>query len=117
MTYVDAFVMAVPKDKVDAYRAILSRSWELWKEFGATHYVECLADDVPYGKLTSFPRAVQADDHEVVVLSWITYPSRAERDRANQQVMADPRMEALMKDMPVDGNRMIFGGFETMLER
>jgi uncharacterized protein YbaA (DUF1428 family) len=74
MTYVDAFVLTVPKDKVDAYRATLSGSWELWKEFGATNYVEALGDDVPNGKLTSFPRAVQAKEEEVVILSWLTYP-------------------------------------------
>ena len=117
MTYVDAFVLAVPKDKVDFYRTILSRSWELWKEYGATHYVECIGDDVPYGKRTSFPRAVEAEDEEVVVLSWLTYPSRAERDAANKKMMSDPRMTDLMKELPVDGDRMIFGGFETIFEQ
>ena len=117
MTYVDAFVLSVPKDKVDAYRATLANSWELWKEFGATNYVETIADDVPYGKLTSFPRAVQAQENEVVVLSWVTFPSRAVRDEANKKVMSDPRMTALMEKLPVDGDRMIFGGFETMFER
>ena len=117
MTYVDAFVLAVPKDKVDVYRTLLSRSWELWKEFGATHYVECVSDDVPYGKRTSFPRAVEAEDEEVVVLSWVTYDSRAARDAANKQVMSDPRMTELMKELPVSAERMIFGGFETMFEK
>ena len=116
MTYIDAFVLAVPKDKLDLYRSTLSASWELWKEFGATNYVEASADDVPYGKLTSFPRAVQAKDNEIVVLSWVTYPSRAVRDEASKKVMSDPRMIALMEKLPLDGDLMIFGGFETMIE-
>ena len=116
MTYVDAFVVSVPKDKVESYRSMLSESAGLWKEFGALSYVECLADDVPYGELTSFPRAVQAKDDELVVLSWVTWPSRAARDAGNKKVMSDPRMTTLMGKLPVDGNRMIFGGFSTMIE-
>lgn len=117
MTYIDAFVLSVPKDKLDLYRSTLSASWELWKEFGATSYVEASGDDVPYGKLTSFPRAVQAEENEIVVLSWVTYPSRAVRDEASKKVMSDPRMIALMEKLPVDGDRMIFGGFDSMFER
>ncbi|MEO6012356.1 MAG: DUF1428 family protein [Devosia sp.] len=116
MTYVDAFVVSVPKDKVESYRSMLSESAVLWKEFGALSYVESVADDVPYGELTSFPRAVQAKDDELVVLSWVTWPSREARDAGNKKVMSDPRMTALMEKLPVDGNRMIFGGFETMIE-
>lgn len=117
MTYVDAFVLSVPRDKVRDYRATLAESAELWKDFGALTYVECVGDDVPYGELTSFPRAVQANDDEVVILSWVTWASRADRDAGNKKVMSDPRMKALMDKLPVDGNRMIFGGFETMIER
>jgi uncharacterized protein YbaA (DUF1428 family) len=116
MTYVDAFVLSVPKDKVESYRSMLSESSVLWKEFGALSYVESLADDVPYGELTSFPRAVQAKGDELVVLSWVTWPSREARDAGNKKVMSDPRMTALMEKLPVDGNRMIFGGFRTMIE-
>lgn len=116
MTYVDGFVLAVPKDKIDAYKAIARTAGEIWKEYGAIDYVECLADDVPYGELTSFPRAVMAKDDETVVFSWITYESRAKRDEVMAKVMEDPRLKPQMKDMPFDGKRMIFGGFETMLK-
>src|SRR5271165_6216082 len=85
------------------------------KEYGALAFVECLADDVPYGELTSFPRAVQAKEDETVAFSWIVYENREQRDAVNAKVMADPRMKD-MKDMPFDGKRMIFGGFERFLE-
>ena len=80
MTYVDGFVLAVPLDRLVEYRALATLAGEVWMEHGALSYVECVADDVPYGELTSFPRAVQAKDGEVVVFSWITYPSREARD-------------------------------------
>jgi uncharacterized protein YbaA (DUF1428 family) len=116
MTYVDGFVVAVPKQNLDAYKALARTAGEVWKEHGATAYVECIGDDVPYGKLTSFPRAVQAKDDETVVFSWIVYASRAQRDEINAKVMADPRLKAEMASMPFDGKRMIYGGFETFLE-
>jgi uncharacterized protein YbaA (DUF1428 family) len=116
MTYIDAFVVSVSKDKVESYRAMLAESAALWRQCGALSYVEALADDVPHGEVTSFPRAVQATDDELVVLSWVTWPSRSARDVGNKKVMADPRMTALMEKLPVDGKRMIFGGFETMIE-
>lgn len=116
MTYVDAFIVSVPKDKVAEYRKALPKSAALWKEHGAAGYVEAIGDDVPYGEITSFPRAVQAKDDEVVILSWVLYPSRAERDRISKAVMADPRMDEIMKALPVDGKRMIWGGFETIHE-
>ena len=78
-------------------------------------YVECFGDDVPMGELTSFPRAVQAKDDEIVVFSWITYESRAARDAINAKVMADPRLKPGMENMPFDGKRMIYGGFETFM--
>jgi uncharacterized protein YbaA (DUF1428 family) len=115
MSYVDGFVLAVPKDKIELYKEKARAAGEVWKEHGALEYVECVADDVPYGELTSFPRAVQAKDNEVVVFSWIVYQSRQQRDAVNAKVMADPRIAEGMKDMPVDGKRMIFGGFETVL--
>ena len=82
-------------------------------ELGALSFVECVGDDVPYGQLTSFPRAVQAGDDEVVIFSWIVYKSRADRDAIMEKVMADPRLKG---DMPFDGKRMIFGGFEMTIE-
>jgi uncharacterized protein YbaA (DUF1428 family) len=113
MSYVDGFVIPVAKDKVEAYKALARIAGEIFKEHGALAVVECIGDDVPYGKLTSFPRAVQARDDEVVIFSWVVYRSRAERDAANAKIMADPRLNG---DMPFDGQRMIFGGFEPWLE-
>jgi uncharacterized protein YbaA (DUF1428 family) len=116
MPYVDGFVLAVPKQKLEAYKAMARTAGEVWKEYGALAYVECIGDDVPYGELTSFPRAVQAKDDEIVVFSWIVYESREQRASINARVMADPRLKAGMANMPFDGKRMIYGGFETFLE-
>jgi uncharacterized protein YbaA (DUF1428 family) len=117
MAYVDGFVLAVPKDKLDAYKAMARLGAEVWMEYGALSYVECFGDDVPYGELTSFPRAVQAKEDEIVVFSWITYKDRASRDEINAKVMADERLKAYQSDMPFDGKRMIYGGFQAFLER
>jgi uncharacterized protein YbaA (DUF1428 family) len=115
MPYVDGFVVAVPKQNIDAYKALARKAGEVWKEYGALAYVECIGDDVPYGKLTSFPRAVQATDDEVVVFSWIVYESREQRDRVNAAVMSDPRIKMDPKTMPFDGMRMFWGGFKVLL--
>lgn len=114
--YVDGFVLAVPKDKLDDYKKLATLAGEVWKAHGALDYVECVADDVPYGELTSFPRAVQAKDDEVVVFSWITYASREQRDDINAKVMADPRLKMTMDSPPFDGKRMIYGGFKKLLQ-
>jgi len=116
MSYVDGFVLAVPKAKLEDYKGIARTAGEVWKDHGALAYVECVGDDVPYGELTSFPRAVQASDDEVVVFSWIVYASRADRDAINAKVMADPRLKHDAASMPFDGKRMIFGGFESFME-
>lgn len=116
MAYVDGFVLAVPRDKLDAYKKIAALAGEVWMGHGAKAYVECVGDDTPYGELTSFPRAVQAKDDEVVVFSWIVYGSREERDTINAKVMADERMKHEPSDMPFDGKRMIFGGFIPVVE-
>ena len=117
MTYVDGFLLAVPKANLEAYKAMARTAGDVWKEHGAIDYVECAADDVPYGELTSFPRAVHASDDEIVIFSWITYESREKRDEINQKVMADPRMGAYgPQNMPFDGKRMIFGGFQSVVE-
>jgi uncharacterized protein YbaA (DUF1428 family) len=113
MSYVDGFVVPVSQDKIEAYKAHARQAGEIWKEYGALAFVECIGDDVPYGTLTSFPRAVQAKDDEVVIFSWIVYRSRAERDKINEKVMADARLKG---DMPFDGKRLIHGGFEMLLE-
>ena len=116
--YVDGFVLAVPKDKVDAYRRIARNAGKLWREHGALEYRESVADDVKVGKTTSFPRSVKAKPGETVVFSWIVYKSRAQRDRINAKVMKDPRMTDMMgsQDMPFDPKRMFWGGFKVIVD-
>ena len=116
MSYVDGFVIAVPKANLEAYRAQAALGGKIWMEFGAKSYVECIGDDVPYGELTSFPRAVQATDDETVVFSWVVYKDKASRDEIMAKVMADERLKADMANMPFDAKRMIFGGFQPFLE-
>ncbi|UPA23496.1 DUF1428 domain-containing protein [Shinella oryzae] len=116
MTYVDGFVLAVPKANIEAYKEMARTAGDVWKELGAIDYVECIGDDVPYGELTSFPRAVQARDDEVVIFSWITYASREKRDEINAKVMKDPRMQGDTWKEVFDGKRMIYGGFRPFLE-
>ena len=116
MNYVDGFVIAVPTTKKDTYLHHATVAAEVFKEFGALEIVECWGDDVPEGKLTSFPMAVKRKEDETVVFSWITWPSKAVRDEGMKKVMEDPRMDAL-KDMPFDGQRMIFGGFQVIVEK
>ena len=116
MPYVDGFVLAVPTAKIDVYKAIAEKAGTIWKEYGAIDYVECLADDTPYGELTSFPRAVLKKEDETVVFSWITYESREARDVIMEKVMADPRMKFDAETMPFDGKRMIYGGFTTLVQ-
>ena len=116
MSYVDGFVLAVPKQRLEDYKALAQMAGKVWKEYGALAYVECIGDDVPYGEVTSFPRAVQAKEDEVVVFSWIVYESREQRDAINAKVMADPRLKMDMANMPFDGKRMIFGGFTSLVE-
>ena len=116
MSYVDGFVLAVPKQKLDAYKEMARKAGAVWMEHGALAFVECVGDDVPYGELTSFPRAVQATEDEIVVFSWILYKSREDRDTINAKVMADPRLSKDMGEMPFDGKRMIHGGFRPFLE-
>lgn len=116
MTYVDGFILAVPKKSLEAYKEIARTAGAVWMDHGALSYVECVGDDVPYGELTSFPRSVQATDDEVVIFSWITYESREQRDAINAKVMADPRLKTDPASMPFDGKRMIFGGFESFVD-
>jgi uncharacterized protein YbaA (DUF1428 family) len=116
MPYVDGFVIAVPKDKIEIYKALARKAGDVWKEYGALSYVESIGDDVPYGELTSFPRSVQAKEDEVVIFSWITYETRQHRDAVLEKVMADPRLKDEMTNMPFDGKRMIYGGFDIFLQ-
>lgn len=114
--YVDGFVVPVPRGGIETYRAISETLGQIWQEMGALEYIECIADDVKPGKVTSFPQAVQLKDDEVVVLAWIVYESREDRDRINAAVMSDPRLKAMdPSTMPVDGKRMFFGGFNVMI--
>jgi uncharacterized protein YbaA (DUF1428 family) len=115
VSYIDGFVIPVPSGKKEAYRALAEKVAPIFMEHGATRMVECWGDDVPDGKVTDFKRAVAAQADEVVVLSWIVWPSRAVRDEGSRKVMADPRMQP-GPEMPFDGKRMIFGGFELMLD-
>lgn len=114
MTYIDGFVIAA-KSK-EAYRAVAEKAAPIFIEHGALRVVECWADDVPDGKVTDFRRAVKAEDGETVVFSWIVYPSKEVRDAANQKVMADERMHMGGAEMPFDMQRMIMGGFETIVD-
>lgn len=117
MSYVDGFIVAVPKGNIEAYKDMARAASDVWMEHGALSYAECLGDDVPYGETTSFPRAVQAKDDETVVFSWITYRSRADRDAIVAKVMADPRLQGDAWRNVFDGKRMIYGGFEAFLEK
>jgi uncharacterized protein YbaA (DUF1428 family) len=116
MPYVDGFIVAVPKAKLDEYKELARLAGSVWMDHGALSYVECVGDDVPYGEVTSFPRAVQAKDDEVVIFAWVTYKSRQDRDAIVAKVMADPRLQSSMETAPFDGKRMIFGGFESFID-
>ena len=117
MRYIDGFVVPVPKDKLNAYRRLARKAGKIWREHGALEYVECVADDVKPGKLTSFPQSVKLKRNETVIFSYIVYKSRAQRDRVNAKVMKDPRLAGLSpKTMPFDLKRMFFGGFKGLVE-
>ena len=114
MNYVDGFVLAVTTSKREVYRQHAQTAASVFKEHGATQVVECWGDDVPEGKLTSFPLAVQRKPDETVVFSWITWPSREARDAGMKKAMEDARLSSM--DMPFDGKRLIYGGFEVILD-
>ncbi|KMT66791.1 DUF1428 domain-containing protein [Catenovulum maritimum] len=116
MSYVDGFVAAVPTINKEKYLVHAKLCSEIFKEYGALKLVENWADDVPEGKVTSFPMAVKAKADESVVFSWIIWPSKAVRDSAWDAVMADPRMLPENNPMPFDGKRLIYGGFNTIFE-
>jgi uncharacterized protein YbaA (DUF1428 family) len=118
MAYVDGFVLAVPKKNLADYKKLAQKAGKVWLEHGALEFRECVADDVKVGKLTSFPQAVKLKAGEVVVFSYIVYKNRAARDKINKKVMEDPRLNDMMagKDMPFDGKRMVYGGFETLVD-
>ena len=117
MSYVDGFVVPVPRKNLPAYRRMAKKAGKVWREHGALDYKEWISDDVKVGKLTSFPRSVKLKPGETVVFSWIVYKSRAHRDRVNAKVMKDPRLAEMMdpKSMPFDGKRLIYGGFKILI--
>ena len=117
MAYVDGFVLPVPRKKLAQYRRMARMSAKIWKEHGATEYLEAVADDVKPGKWTSFPQSVKLKKGEVVVFSYCVYPSRKVRDRVIAKVMKDPRLEKYMdpKTLPFDGKRMFWGGFKPIV--
>ena len=118
MAYVDGYVLPVPKSNLAKYKELASRAAEVWREHGALQYRECVADDVKPGELTSFPQSVQLKDDETVIFAYVVFNSRDHRDEVNAKVMSDPRLADMMdaKNMPFDGKRMFWGGFEVLVE-
>jgi uncharacterized protein YbaA (DUF1428 family) len=117
--YVDGFVLPVPRRNRARYTRMARLAGKVWREHGALEYRECVADDVPKGKVTSFPRSVKLKSTEVVWFSFIVYKSRRHRDQVLAKVMKDPRLAKYMnpKSMPLDGKRVIFGGFKVVVDR
>lgn len=118
MPYVDGFVLAVPKKKMQAYLRMSKKAGRVWREFGAVEYRECVADDLNQKMGAAFPRAVKLKRGETVVFSWIVYKSKADRNRVNAKVMKDPRIAKMMEPgaMPFDVKRMGFAGFKVLVD-
>lgn len=118
MSYVDGFIVAVPKNKIADYKKLSRKAGKIWREYGALDYREFVADDAPVGKVTSFPRSVKMKPNETVVFAYILYKSRKQRDSINAKVMKDKRLANMMtpEGMPFDTKRMIFGGFKQIVK-
>jgi uncharacterized protein YbaA (DUF1428 family) len=116
--YVDGFVIPVPKRNIEAYRRMAQKASKVWIEHGALDYRECVGDDLNVKMCLPFPRGIKSKPNETIVFSWIMYKSRAHRDRVNAKVMKDPRLAKMMEgsDMPFDADRMMYGGFKTIVE-
>ena len=116
MAYVDGFIAAVPIQNKDTYKKFSQNAAAVFKEYGALRLVECWGDDVPEGKTTSFPMAVKCQPDETVVFSWISWSSKEARNKGMKLAMDDPRMHSDTNPMPFDGMRMIYGGFEVLVD-
>jgi uncharacterized protein YbaA (DUF1428 family) len=118
MSYVDGFVLPVPKKNMKAYRAMAAKAGKIWREYGALDYKECVGDDLQVKMGLPFPKLVKPKSGETVVFSFIVYKSRKHRDQVNKKVMKDPRLAAMCdpKSTPFDVKRMAYGGFETLVE-
>ena len=116
MSYVDGFVLAVPTANKSDYQQHAEYCADIFREYGMEKLVECWGDDVPEGEVTSFPMAVKLKPDETVVFSWMIWPSKAVRDEAWKKMMEDPRMDPKTNPMPLDGARMIYGGFRPILD-
>ena len=116
MPYIDGFVTPVPTANKEQYIAHAIKAAELIKEYGALKIVECWGNDIPEGKVTSFPMAVQCKADETVVFSWMVWPSKEVRDQGWEKIMKDPRMTTQVNPIPFDGKRLIYGGFDMILK-
>ena len=113
--YVDCFIMPVPKKNLTAYRTMAKASAKAWRKAGAVDYFEVLGDDVPKGKVTSFPKSVKLKTGEKLVLGFAFYKSRAHRDKVMAKVHKDEALMKFWENMPFDGMRMIWGGFKSFI--
>jgi uncharacterized protein YbaA (DUF1428 family) len=117
VSYVDGFVIPLPKKNIAAYKALSRKAGKIWMEYGALQYWECIGDDLNVNMIkATFPKLVKLKPGETVVFSWIAYKSRTHRDRINQKVMKDPRIAGMGTEMPFDAKRMSYGGFKTLVE-
>lgn len=117
MSYIDAFVIPVPRKKIAVYRKMAQLGCKVWMEHGALDYKECVSEDLKAPHVTPFPQGIRSKAGEAVIFSWILYKSRAHRDTVNAKVMKDPRLTSMMggMDMPFDMKRMLYGGFEVIV--
>ena len=117
MPYVDGYVLAIPKNKIEAYRRMARQGAKLWRKYGALEYRECVGDDLNVKWGVSFRKTLKLKPGETAVFSWIVFKSRAHRDRVNAKVMKDPSMADMdPKTMPFDMKRMVVGGFKVLVE-
>ncbi len=115
MAYVDGFVLPIPAKNVDAYKRMARKASKVWKDHGALEYVECVYDGLHIKGMQTFPRGIKVKRGETVIMAWITYKSRAHRDKVMAKVMADPRLADMPNPMPFDSERMLYGGFKTLV--